>query len=117
MKITMNITTVDVMARKIRNLPDVGKLIDQAAHMHRQPAAVFVICLFAEQVEQLRIRQTDEKVEAGIRIRHDQKQRGALVADGIQRQLIVGSDLPQLLNVKDRQPRTTAHQYRFCRFA
>ena len=85
--------------------------------MHRQPAAVFVICLFAEQIEKLAIGQADEKVEAGIRVRHDEKQRGALVADGIKRQLIVRSDLPQLLNVKDGKARAAAHQNGLCRFA
>ena len=102
---------------KIRNLSDIGKLIDQAADMHRQPAAIFVICLFAEQVEQLAIGQTDEKVEAGIRVRHDQKQRGSLVSDGIKRQLVIGSDLPQLPDVKDGKARAAAHQNGFCRFA
>ena len=85
--------------------------------MHRQPAAVYIVCLFAEQIEQLTIGQADEKAEAGIRIRHDQEQRGSLVADGVQGQLIVGSDLPQLLDVKDGKARAAAHQNGLCRFA
>ncbi len=102
---------------KIRNLSDVGKLIDQAADMHRQPAAIFVICLFAQQIEQLAIGQADEEVEAGIRVRHDEEQCCALVADGIKRQLVIGSDLPQLLDVKDGKARAAAHQNGLCRFA
>ena len=36
---------------QIRDLPDVCRLIDQAAHMHRQASFVLVIRLFTQQVE------------------------------------------------------------------
>ena len=102
---------------KIRDLADIRKLIDQAAHMHRKPPAVHIIRFFAQQVKQLRVSQADEKIEAGIRIGHDEEQRRALVSDGIQRQLIVGGNLPQFVDVKDRKSRAAAHQNGFRRLA
>ena len=38
---------------KVWDLPDVGELVNEAPHMDRQPSAVLVICLLAEQVEEL----------------------------------------------------------------
>ena len=36
---------------QIRYLADIGRFIDQAAHMHRQTAFVLVVCLFTQQVK------------------------------------------------------------------
>ena len=102
---------------KIRDLPDIGKLIDQAAHMHRKPAAVLVIRLFAKEVEHLAVRHGNQEVEAAVGVGHDQEQRCALFPDGVQVQLVIFRDLPQLLNVKGRKPRAAADQDAFGRLA
>lgn len=57
-------------ALKVRDLPNVGELIQQATHMDRQSAAIHIIRFFAKQVEHLRIRQTNQKIETGIRVGH-----------------------------------------------
>ena len=36
---------------QLRNLPDVGTLINQTAHMNRKPAAIHIVGLFTKQVE------------------------------------------------------------------
>lgn len=100
-------------ALKVRDLPDIGKLIDQAAHMHRKPAAVLVIRLFAKEVEHLAVRHGNQEVEAAVGVGHDQEQRCALFPDGVQVQLVIFRDLPQLLNVKGRKPRAAADQDAF----
>ena len=38
---------------KVWNLPDVGALVDQAAHMDGQFAAVHIVCFIAQQIEKL----------------------------------------------------------------
>ena len=95
---------------EIRNLADVGKLIDQAANMHRQASAMLIVRFFAEQIEYLRIGHADQEIEAGIRIRHDQEQRCALLAQGIQVKLIVGRDVTKLLDIKDCKPSAAGNQ-------
>ena len=45
-----------------------------------------------------------QEVEGGIRIRHDQEECCLLIPDGIKLQLVIGCDLPELLDIKDRQP-------------
>ena len=102
---------------KVGNLPDVGKLVDQAADMHRQAASVHIIRPFAEQVEHLRIRHADEKVEAGIRVRHDEEQGCPLFSDGVQMQLVVGRDFPKLFDIEYREARAAADQDALCRLA
>ena len=96
---------------KIRDLPDIGELIDQAPHMHWKPSAVHVIRFLAEQIEHLAVGHADQKVEAGVRVRHDQEQCGPFVPDGVQVEFVIGRDVPQLLNIEDRQARTAAHEY------
>jgi len=102
---------------KLWNLADVCSLINQAAHMHRQPAAVHVICLFAEQIEQLRVAHRNQEIETIISIRHDEKQRRLLIAKRIQFQLVIGSDLAQLCNIEHSETRTAGNQDRLRRFA
>ena len=36
---------------QVRYLPDIGALVDEAAHMDGEPATVHVVGLFAQQVE------------------------------------------------------------------
>ena len=80
--------------------------------MDREPAAVHIIRFLTQQVEELGVDHGDQEVESGIRIRHDQEQRCFPVPDGIQFQLIVGCDLSELLNIKDRQPCPTRNEDR-----
>ena len=44
---------------QLRNLPDVGALVNQTAHMNREPAAIHIIGFFAEQIEKLGITHGD----------------------------------------------------------
>ena len=74
---------------QIGNLPDVGALVDEAAYMDGQLSAVHIVCLVAQQIEKLGVDHADEEVEGGIRVRHDEEQRRFLIAQRVQRQLIV----------------------------
>ena len=74
---------------QIGNLPDVGALVDQAPHMDGQLAAIHIVCFIAQQIEKLGVDHADEEVEGGIRVRHDEEQRGFLIAQRVQLQLIV----------------------------
>ena len=74
---------------QIGDLPDVGALIDQAPHMDGQLAAVHIVCFIAQEVEKLGVDHADEEVEGGIRVRHDEEQCRFLIAQRVQRQLIV----------------------------
>ena len=85
---------------QIGNLPDVGALVDQAAYMDGQLAAVHIICFIAKQIEKLRVDHADEEIKGGIRVRHDEEQRRFLIAQRVQLQLIVHSKVTQLLDVE-----------------
>ena len=78
--------------------------------MHGQAASVHIIRPFAEQVEHLRVRHADEKVEAGIRVRHNEEQGCPLFSDAVQMQLIVGCDLPELFDIEYREACAAADQ-------
>ena len=91
-------------------LADVGALINQAPHMDRQPPAVHIVRLFAEQVEQLGVAHGNQEVKAIVCVAHNEKQCGSPVSQGIQFQLIVGRDLPQLRNVEHGKARTAGNQ-------
>ena len=85
---------------QIGNLPDVGALVDQAPHMDGQFAAVHIVCFIAQEVEKLGVDHADEEVEGGIRVRHNEEQRRFLIAQRVQLQLIVHSEVTQLLDVE-----------------
>ena len=82
--------------------------------MDRQPAAIDIICFLAEQVEELGVRHTDEKIERAVRITHDQEQRCFLIPEGIQLQFVIGRQLPELLDIEDCKPCAAGNQDRFC---
>ena len=63
--------------------------------MDRQPPAVYIVSLLAEQVKKLRIYHADKEVKGAVCIAHNQEQCGFSVAQSVQFQLIVGGDLPQ----------------------
>jgi len=85
--------------------------------VHRQAAAVFVVCFFTQEVEHLRVRHADQEVEACVRIRHDEEERGSLVAYGIQVQLVICGNIAKLLNIKDGETGSAADQDGLCRFS
>ena len=102
---------------QIRNLPDVGALVDQAPHMDGQLAAVHIICFIAKQIEKLGVDHADEEVKGGIRVRHDEEQRRLLIAQRVQLQLIVHGEVTQFLDVEGGEPGTTGNEDRFCGLA
>ena len=89
---------------QLGNLPNVGALVNEAAHMDREPAAVHIICLFTQQVEQLGVAQGNEKIEGIIRVAHNEKQCRFQISQRVQLQLVIGGQVTQLLNVEGSQP-------------
>ena len=63
--------------------PDVGRLINKATHVNRESATVRIVRFFTEQIKKLGVAHGNQKVECVIRIAHDNKQRGFLVAQSI----------------------------------
>ena len=99
---------------QIGDLPDVGALVDQAPHMDRQLAAVHVVCFIAQEVEKLGVDHRNQEIEGGIRVRHNEEQCRFLIAQRIQRQLIVHGKVAQLLDIEGRKPGTTGNEDGFC---
>ena len=95
---------------QIGNLPDVGALVDKAPHMDGQFAAVHIIRFVAQKVEKLGVDHADEEVEGGIRVRHNEEQRRFLIAQRVQRQLIVHGEVTQLLDVEGGESGTAGNQ-------
>src|SRR5699024_5997730 len=77
---------------QLGNLADVGALVNEAAHMDRQPPAIYIVRLFAQEVEKLGVAHGNEEVKAIVRVAHNEKQSGFLVSQGVQLQLVVGRD-------------------------
>ena len=65
--------------------------------MDGQLTAVHIIRFVAQEVKKLRVDHRNQEVEGGIRVRHDEEQRRFLIAQRIQRQLIVHGEVTQLL--------------------
>ena len=99
------------------NLADVGALVNETAHMDRQPPAVHIVGFFAEQIEQLGVAHGNEKVKTVIRIAHNEEQSRFSISQCIQFQLIVGCNLAQLRNIKYGKARTAGNQNRLSGFA
>ena len=99
------------------------KLVYETADMNRQLAAVHVVCLFAEQIEKLRVDHRNQEVEGAVRIAHDEEQSCFArvffveIAQRVQFQLIVCGQLPKLLNVERGEPCAATNQNGFCCFA
>ena len=102
---------------QLRNLADVGTLVNQAPHMDGQLAAVLVICLIAEQIEKLRVDHGDQEVKSTVRIAHDKEQRRFPVAQLVQFQFIVHGGIPDFLNIEGCEPGTAGNKNRLGRFA
>ena len=89
---------------QLRDLADVGALVNEAAHVDRKPAAIHIVCLFAQKIEQLGIDQRDQKIEGIIRVAHNEKQCCFPISQHVQLQLVIGCQVTQLLNIKGSQP-------------
>ena len=85
--------------------------------MDGQLTAVHIVCFIAQEVEKLGVDHADEEVEGGIRVRHDEEQRRFLIAQCIQRQLIVHGEVTQFLDVEGSQPCAAGNQDGFCGLA
>ena len=85
--------------------------------MDRQTPAVHIISLFTQQVEKLAVAHGDQEVEGIVRVAHDEEQRRLPVPKGVQLQLVVGGQIPQLLDVKGGKPCATGDQNGFRRLA
>lgn len=72
--------------------------------MDRQPAAVHIIRLLTKQVEKLGVGHSDQKIHAVLGVAHYEEQRCLAISKGVQFQLVIGSQVPDLLNVKNRGP-------------
>src|SRR5699024_10150040 len=99
---------------QVRDLPDVSTLVNQAAHMDGQPTAIYVICLFAQQIEKLGVNHRDQEVEGAVCVGHNQEQCRFAVTQGVQFQLVIGGNLPQLRDIKWCQPGTAGNEDRLC---
>ena len=97
---------------QLRDLADIGALVNETAHMDREPAAIHIVGFFAEQIKQLGVAHRDQEVKAVICITHNEEQGSFLVSQSVQLQLIIGCDLTQLCNVEYRKARTTGNQDR-----
>ena len=80
--------------------------------MDRQPPAVHIVGLLAEEVEQLGVYHGNQEVEGAVRVGHDEEQRCFPVAQGVQFQFIVGGDLPQFRDVEEGKASTAGNQNR-----
>lgn len=102
---------------QLRNLTNVGTLVDQAADMDRQLTAVHIIGFVAEQIKKLGVNHTDKEIERTVRIAHDKEQRRFPVAQLVQFQFIVHGGIPNFLNVEGRKPGTAGNKDGLGRFA
>ena len=102
---------------QLGNLADVGTLVNETTHMDRKPPAVHIIRFFAQKIEKLSVAHGDQKVKTIVRVAHNEEQSGFPVSQGIQLQLVVGCDLPQLRDVEHGKARTAGNQDGFCGFA
>ena len=84
--------------------------------MHREPAAIHIICFLAKEIEKLRIAHGQKEVERVVCVRHDHEQRSLTISQGVQFQLVISRQVAQFLNVKGREARTTGDQNGFRRF-
>ena len=77
--------------------------------MDGQPAAVHVVRLIAQEVEKLGVDHAGKEVEGVVCVGNDDKQRCFPVAQRVQLQLVIGGDLPKLLNVEGSEARAAAN--------
>ena len=85
--------------------------------MDGQTPAVHVVRLVAQKIEKLGIHQRGEEIERVVRIGNDDKQGGPLVAQRVQLQLVIGRQLPKLLDVERGHSCAAGNQDGFRRLA
>ena len=64
-----------------------------------------------------RIDHADEEIKGAVRVAHNEEQGGFLIAQGIQLQLVISCNFPQLRTIKGGQPCAAAHKDRLRGFA
>ena len=99
------------------NLTNVCRLVNETSDMDGKPAAVYIVRLFAQQIEQLGVAQGNEEIEGIVGIRHDDEQGRLAISQGVQLQLVIGGQVTQLLNIKGGQTCAAGNQDGFCCFA
>lgn len=77
--------------------------------MDGQSAAVEIIRLVAEKVEQLTIHKGCDEIEGAVRIADDNEQGRFAVTQGIQLQLVGLHQIPQLLDIEGSETGTAAN--------
>ena len=97
---------------QLRDLADIGALVNETAHMDWEPAAIHIVGFFAEQIKQLGVAHRDQEVKAVICITHNEEQGSFPVSQSVQFQLIIGRDFTQLCDVEYSKARTTGNQDR-----
>lgn len=80
--------------------------------MDRQAAAVEVVRLITQEIEKLGVHERRHEIEGRVRIREDDEQCRFAVAQGVQLQLILRHEVPQLRDVKGRQAGAAGNQDR-----
>ena len=68
--------------------------------MDGQPAAVHIVSFLAQEIKELAVDHGNQEIEGAVRIAHDEKQHRFTVSEGVQLQLVVHGDLPQLLDIE-----------------
>jgi hypothetical protein len=74
---------------------------------------IHVVRFLTQQIEKLRVAKGYEEVKGIICIGHDDEQRGFLVAQRVELQLVIGRQIAQLLDIKGGKPRTAGDQDAF----
>ena len=78
--------------------------------MDGQAAPIEVIRLVAQEIKKLGIHERRHKVEGAVCVREDDEQRRFPVAQGVQFQLVLRHEVPQLLDVEGRQAGAAGNQ-------
>jgi hypothetical protein len=81
--------------------------------MHRQTPTIYIVRFLAQQIEKLRVAKGYEEVEGIVCVGHDDKQRGFLVAQRVELQLVIGRQIAQLLDIERGEARAAGDQDAF----
>ena len=80
--------------------------------MDGQPAAIFIICLVAKEIEKLCVKNTHNKVKGIVGVADNDKQGGLTVAYSVKLHFVSFHKVTQLFNVKGGKPRTAGNEDR-----
>lgn len=81
--------------------------------MNRQPPVIEIVRLVAKQVEKLTLQHSNDEIEGGIRIAHNEEQRHFPVTHCVQLQFILRHNVPKLLDIEGGEAGAAAHQNAF----